>query len=49
MISGLRLDTSVLIRRTDFTGNTAPVPIVIDGQAVEVPAYPGETQIVTLK
>ncbi|MBI2421592.1 MAG: hypothetical protein HYV27_02100 [Candidatus Hydrogenedentes bacterium] len=49
VISGLRLDRSVLIRRTDFTGNAGPVSIVIEGQEVAVPAHPGETQIITLK
>lgn len=48
VVSGLMLDRRVLVRRTDFDGNQAPVSLTIDGRAVAVPRRDGRCQILTL-
>jgi hypothetical protein len=48
VISGLRLGQRVLVRRTDFTSDTAPVTIQVGEQRLQVSAAPGRCQILTL-
>jgi len=49
VISGLKLNLKVLIRRTDFDDATEPVKVTIDGQTISVPRVDGKCQIITLK
>ena len=48
VVSGLKLNNRVLIRRTDFTGNTKPITLNIDGVNLVIPYKPGECQILSL-
>jgi hypothetical protein len=48
VISGLKLENRVLIRRTDFKENEFPVEIIIDGAKIKVPATPGRCQVISL-
>ena len=48
VISGLKLENSVLVRRTDFTENDSPVEITVDGAKIKVPADPGLCRIISL-
>jgi hypothetical protein len=47
-VSGLRLGSKVLVRRTDFTDDQAPVIITVDGKQLEVPRAEGQCQILSL-
>jgi hypothetical protein len=49
VISGLKMDDKVLVRRTDFTENKEPVIISVDGIELSVPARPGECQILSFE
>lgn len=49
VISGLKLNNRVLIRRTDFTGNKKPIKCTIDGINLVVPYKPGECQILNIE
>ena len=49
VISGLKLNNQVLIRRTDFTGNKKPIKCTIDGINLVVPYKPGECQILNIE
>jgi hypothetical protein len=48
VISGLKLENRVLVRRTDFTENDSPVEIIVDNVKIKVPAAPGNCQIISL-
>ncbi len=48
VISGLKLENHVLVRRTDFKENDSPVEITVDGAKIKVPATPGRCQIISL-
>ena len=48
VISGLKLENRVLVRRTDFKENDSPVEIIVDGVKIKVPAAPGHCQIISL-
>jgi len=48
VISGLRLEDRVLVRRTDFTKTSEPVEIVIDNKRVKVEVSPGQCQIISI-
>ena len=48
VVSGLRLDDRVLIRRTDFGKTDEPVEITVDGRALDVAAAPGRCRILSL-
>jgi len=48
VVSGLRLGQRVLVRRTDFTSDTAPVTIQVGEQRLQVSPAPGRCQILTL-
>jgi hypothetical protein len=48
VISGVRVDGKLLVRRTDFDGSTEPVTITLDGKQISVPAAPGECQILRM-
>ena len=48
VISGLKLENRVLVRRTDFKENDSPVEITVDGAKIKVPATPGLCQIISL-
>ncbi|MGI5818860.1 MAG: hypothetical protein ACOX9R_12275 [Armatimonadota bacterium] len=43
VVSGLRLDDRLLVRRTDFTDNQEPIRGVVADRIVEVPRRDGET------
>lgn len=47
-VPGLRSGDTVLVRRTDFDGRSAPVRLRVDGRVIEVPAVPGRCQILHL-
>jgi len=49
VISGLRLNDRLLIRRTDFGKADEPVRIKVDGKTIEVGIDPGECQILSLR
>ena len=49
VVSALRLDNRLLVRRTDFTARTAPVSLPVDNQTVQIPRREGQCQIITLK
>jgi hypothetical protein len=48
VVSGLRLGQRVLVRRTDFAGNRAPIALQVGDRTLNVPAAPGQCQILTL-
>ncbi len=48
VVSGLRLGDRVLIRRTDFGGNTDPMTISIGGDSLTVNSAPGECVILPM-
>ena len=48
VISGLVLDGRVLVRRTDFTANTAPVEIMVGVKKLKIPCKPGVCQLLSL-
>jgi hypothetical protein len=49
VISGLILEGKVLVRRTDFAENTAPVTIMAGTTPISVPYAPGKCQVISLK
>jgi hypothetical protein len=49
VVSGLRLGNKVLVRRTDFTKDDAPVVIKVGGKKITVPAGEGKCQIVEVQ
>jgi hypothetical protein len=49
VVSGLRLGNRVLVRRTDFDGDTAPVDIMVGGKKLSVKPMPGKCQILTVR
>jgi hypothetical protein len=48
VISGLKLENRVLVRRTDFKENDSPVEIIVDGAKIKVPAATGRCRIISL-
>lgn len=44
VVSALKLGDRLLVRRTDFTDTTAPIPVVIDGHTIMVPRREGVFQ-----
>ena len=48
VVSALRLGKRLLVRRTDFRPNPAPVQVNIEGVSLAVPAKPGTCQILHL-
>ncbi len=48
VISGLKLEDHVLVRRTDFTKTIEPVEVVVDNRRVKVGASPGRCQIISI-
>jgi hypothetical protein len=49
VISGLRLTDRVLLRRTDFGSVAGPVRIGIGNKRLEIPEFPGQCLIISLK
>jgi hypothetical protein len=49
VISGLRVNDQILVRRTDFKDNIKPIKCTIDGRLLLVPYKPGECQIISLE
>lgn len=49
VISGLKLNDRVLIRRTDFKESKQPTKIAIGDRRIEIAATPGRCQIVSLR
>ena len=49
VVSGLKWNDRVLVRRTDFTDYTGPITRSVDGKKLTVPYNPGECQILRLK
>jgi len=49
VVSGLKLNNQVLVRRTDFTGNTEPIILTVSGVNLIVPYKPGVCQVLSLK
>jgi hypothetical protein len=47
VISGLKLENRVLVRRTDFKENNSPVEITIGDVKIKVVAIPGRCQIIS--
>jgi hypothetical protein len=45
VVSGLRLDKKVLIRRTDFEPNPSSVEVLIDQKPIKIPSAPGKCQV----
>ncbi|HRU04779.1 MAG TPA: hypothetical protein P5137_03270 [Candidatus Brocadiia bacterium] len=48
VVSALSLDGRLLVRRTDFDDNTAPVVIQAGGRTVRIPRADGKTQVIAL-
>ena len=48
IISGLRHKNLILLRRTDFAGNTNPVAIKIKNKTINIKLLPGKCQIIEL-
>jgi hypothetical protein len=48
VISGLKLENRVLVRRTDFKENNYHVEIIVDNVKIKVPAASGRCQIISL-
>ena len=48
VVSGLKLNNRVLVRRTEFGEEGARLLLDVDGRRLEVPAKPGECQILEL-
>jgi hypothetical protein len=49
VISGLRLDDRILLRRTDFGKTDESVEITVDGKTIEVEIPPGRCRILSLR
>ena len=49
IVSGLRLGNRVLVRRTDFTSDEAPVKLAVGRSSVLVPRNPGKCAILPLR
>ncbi|HUW30444.1 MAG TPA: hypothetical protein VM223_02405 [Planctomycetota bacterium] len=49
VVSALQLGGKLLVRRTDFAGNTKPMEVTIDGKKLSVPAAPGKCSIIDIK
>ena len=49
VISGLALEDSVLIRRTDFDGNRLPVQIMAGTRLIDVEYAPGRCNVISVK
>lgn len=49
VVSGVKLNNQVLVRRTDFTDNKKAVKCIIDDKIIMVPYKPGECQIITIE
>ena len=48
VISGLKLDNRVLIRRTDFVKSDKPVEIVVEARKIKIKPAVGKCQIIPL-
>lgn len=48
IVSGLRLDDRILIRRTDFEKTDERVEIIVDGKKIKIGSAPGKCRIVSL-
>ena len=48
VVSALRLDNRLLVRRTDFTAQTAPVSLPVGNRTVQIPRLENQCQIITL-
>lgn len=48
VVSGMKLGSKILVRRTDFDDKTEPVQIQLDNQMLEIPSAPGKCQILTI-
>jgi hypothetical protein len=49
VISGLRLDDRILLRRTDFGKADKPVEITVDGKTITLEIAPGKCRILSLR
>ncbi|MCX6916517.1 MAG: hypothetical protein NT167_26310 [Verrucomicrobia bacterium] len=49
MISGLKLNNRVLVRRTDFGSASGEAVLTVNGQELRVPVAKGRCQILDLK
>jgi len=49
VVSGLRLEDRVLVRRTEFGKPAGPIEVKVAGKTVSVPAAPGQMQIIPLR
>ena len=48
VVSALRRDDRLLVRRTDFTDTDAVVELEVDGRVLQVPRLEGSCQVMTL-
>jgi hypothetical protein len=49
VVSGLRLQDRVLVRRTDFTKAGDTLEIIVDNRRIKVEKVPGQCQIITVR
>jgi hypothetical protein len=49
VVSTVRFGNRVLVRRTDFDAQTAPVTLSVDGKTVNVPRVEGRCQILPIE
>ena len=49
VVSAIRLNNKVLVRRTDFKINKKPIVITLDGIDLKIPYKPGECQVFSLE
>ena len=48
VVSALKLDDRLLVRRTDFKETSDPVEITVGDEKIEIAATPGQCQIISL-
>ena len=48
VVSALKLDKRLLVRRTDFGSSIEPVQLTVDSQKVSIEPKPGKTQVIRL-
>lgn len=49
IVSALKLEDNLLVRRTDFTETTGPVEIAVDEKKITIAHTPGRCQIISLR
>ncbi|MFQ5790955.1 MAG: hypothetical protein ACE5JI_10830 [Acidobacteriota bacterium] len=48
IVSGLKLGSRLLVRRTDFDRRKAPLPLRVNGKTIEIPRLEGRCQVIEL-